>query len=68
MLICAQSGRVSGLERKTDPVSSTSTKSSRKGLMYNNNRLLGIVNKFCIVFGTEIKISLSLSLWRGARQ
>ena len=28
--------------------------------MYNNNRLLGIVNKFCMVFGTEIKKSLSL--------
>ena len=46
MLICSQSGRVSGLERKTDPASSA--RSSRKGLKDNNNRLLGIVNKFCI--------------------
>ena len=56
MLICAQPGRVSGFERKTDPASSA--KSSRKGLKDNSNRLLGIVNKFCIPFGTEIKISI----------
>ena len=55
-LICAQSGRVLGLERKTDPASSAM--SSRKGLKDNNNRLLGIVNKFCIPFGTESKISI----------
>ena len=56
MQICAQSGRVLGLERETDPASSA--RSSRMGLKDNNNRLLGIVNKFCIPFGTEIKISI----------
>ena len=53
MLICAQSGRVSGIEKKTDPASST--RSDKKGLKDNNNRLLGIVNKFCIPFGTKSK-------------
>ena len=53
MLICAQSGRILGRERKTAPASSGS--SSRKGLKDNKNRLLGVVNKFCIPFGTEIK-------------
>ena len=47
-----------GIRRKTDPVSSTITESSREGLKDNNNRLLVIVNKFCILIGTEIKISL----------
>ena len=56
MLICAHSGRVLGLERKTDLASSA--RSSREALKDNNNRLLGIVNKFCIPFGTEIKISI----------
>ena len=56
MQICAQSGRVLGLERETDPASSA--RSSRMGLKDNNNRLLGIVNKICIPFGTEIKISI----------
>ena len=51
MLICAQSGRVSGLERMTDPTSSA--RNSRNGLKDNNDRLLGIVNKFCIPFDTE---------------
>ena len=45
-----------GLEKKTDPVSSA--RSSRKGLKDNNNRLLGIINKFCIPFGEKIKISI----------
>ena len=54
MLICAQHGRVSGLEQKTDPASSE--RSNKKGLKDNKNRLLGIVNKFCIPFGTKIKI------------
>ena len=54
MLIYAQSGRVSGLVKKTDPASST--KSDKRGLNDNNNRLLGIVNKFCIPFGTKNKI------------
>ena len=53
MLICAQSGRVPGLERKTGPA-----RSSRKGLKDNNNRLLSIVNKFCVSFGTESTISI----------
>ena len=41
MLICAQSGRASGLVKKTDPASSS--RSDKKGLKDNNNRLLGIV-------------------------
>ena len=44
MLICAQSGRVSGLVKKTDPASSSW--SDKKGLKDSNNRLLVIVNKF----------------------
>ena len=39
---------------KTDPASST--RSNKKGLNDNNNRLLGIVNKFCFPFGTKSKI------------
>ena len=39
---------------KIDPASST--RSDKKGLNDNNNRLLGIVNKFCIPFDTKIKI------------
>ena len=61
MINCAQSGRVSrfalnseGSWEKTDPASST--RSNKKRLNDNNNRLLGIVNKFCIPFGTKIKI------------
>ena len=38
---------------KTDPASSS--RSNKKGLNDNNN-LLGIVNKFCIPFGTKSKI------------
>ena len=56
ILICAQSGRVSGLERKNDPAGSP--RSSRKGLKDNNNRLLCVVNKFNIQFGTESTISI----------
>ena len=52
MLICAQSGRVSGLVKKTDPANSS--RSKKRGL--KNNRLLDIVNKFCIPFGTKSKI------------
>ena len=44
MLICSQSGRVSGLVKKTDPASSS--KSDKKGLKDNNNRRLGIVKSF----------------------
>ena len=54
MLICAQSGGVSRLVKKTDPGSST--RSDNKGFKDNNNRLLGIVNKFCIPFGTKSKM------------
>ena len=54
MLICAQSGRVSGLEKKSDPTSSA--RSDKKGLKDNSNRLLGIVNNFCIPFGTKSRI------------
>ena len=61
MINCAQSGRVSGFAlnsegswEKTDPASST--RSNKKGLNDNNNQLLGIVNKFCIPFGTKSKI------------
>ena len=44
MIICAQSGRVSGLVKKIDPASSS--RSDKKGLKDNNNRLLGIVKSF----------------------
>ena len=61
MLICAQSGGVcrfalnlEGSWEKTDPTSSTM--SNKKGLNDKKNRLLGIVNEFCIPFGTKIKI------------
>ena len=39
---------------KTDPASST--RSNKKGLNDNKNLLFGIVNKFCIPFGTKNKI------------
>ena len=54
MLIFAQSGRISGLEKKTDPASSS--RSDKKGLKGKNNRLFGFVKKFCIPFGTKSKI------------
>ena len=56
MLICAQSRTVTGLERKIDPASSA--RSSREGVKDNNNRLLRIVNMFCIPFGTARTISI----------
>ena len=62
LLICAQSGRFSGLVKKTD--SASSTRSDKRGLNGNSSRLLGIVNKFCIPFGTKNKIVIS----GGARQ
>ena len=43
-----------GSWEKTDPASST--RSNKKGLNDNDSRLLGIVNKFCIPFGTKNKI------------
>ena len=39
---------------KTDPAGSS--RSENKGLNNNSNRILGIVNKFCIPFGTKSKI------------
>ena len=54
MLISAQSGRVSRLVKKTDPASGT--RSDKRGLNNNKNRLLGIVNNLCIPFGTKSKI------------
>ena len=45
---------ISFVGKQTDPASST--RSNKKGLNDNNNRLLGIVSKFCIPFGTKIKI------------
>ena len=66
MPICAQSGRVSGLEQKTDPASSA--RSSRKGLKDNINRWLGIVSKFCILFRTEFKISISGALDKDCKE
>ena len=54
MLICSQSERVSGLVKKTDPASSST--SDKKGLNDNNNRLFGIVDKFYIPFDTKSKI------------
>ena len=66
MLICAQSGKVFGLERKTDPASSA--RSSRKGLKDNKNRLLGIVNKFCIPSGTVFRISICEGLDSGCTE
>ena len=60
MLICAQSGRVSGLEKKTDPA--TSARSDKKGLKDHNNRLLGTFNKFCIPFGTKSRILICAEL------
>ena len=56
MVIRAQSGRVSGLERKTDRTSGA--QNSMKGLKDNKDGLLGIVNKFSIAFGTENLISI----------
>ena len=56
MLTCAQSGRVKGLERKTEPASSE--RRSRKGLKDKNNGLLGFVIKFCIPFGRQSTISI----------
>ena len=38
--------------------SESGAKSIKKGLKDNNNRLLGIVKKFCIPSGTESTISI----------
>ena len=44
IIICAQSGRVLGLVKKTDLASSS--RSDKKGLKDNNKGLLGIVKSF----------------------
>ena len=49
-------GQVKDLERKIGPASSA--RSSSKGLKDNNNRLVSIVNKFCISICTESTISI----------
>ena len=59
MLICAQSGRVSGLVKKTDPASSS--RSDKKWLKDNNNRLL-----LEVLYPFWYK-KLDITLW-GARQ
>ena len=61
MLICAQSGRISGLVKKTDPASSS--RSEKKGLKDSNNLLLGIVK---ILYPFWYKKE-DITLW-GARQ
>ena len=53
MLFRAQSGRVSGLVKKTDPASSS--RSDKKGLKENNNRLLGIVKSFVSLLVQKVR-------------
>ena len=53
MLICAQFRGVSGLEKKTDPASSS--RSDKKGLKDNNNRLLGIVKNFLSLLVRKVR-------------
>ena len=60
MLNCTQSGRVSGLVKKTDPASSS--RRDKRGLNDSNNRLLGILNKFCTPFGTKSKLVICWGL------
>ena len=52
MLVCAQSGRVSGLVKKTDPASSS--RSDKKGLKDNNIQVLGIVKNFVSLFVQKV--------------
>ena len=66
MLICAQPGRISGLEKETDPASSA--RSNKKVLKDNNNRLCGTFIKFCIPFGTKSKKIICGGGGGGARQ
>ena len=49
MLICAPTGRVLGLVKKTDPASSS--RSDKRGLKDNNTRLLGIVKSKILLCG-----------------
>ena len=53
MLICAQSGRVSGLEKEIDP--SSSSRSDKKGRKDNINRVLGIVKSFVSLFVQKLR-------------
>ena len=53
MLICAQSGMVTGLVKKTDPTSSS--RSDMKGLKDNNNRLLGVVKSFVSLLVQKVR-------------
>ena len=53
MLICPQSGRVSGLVKKTDPASSS--RSDQKGLKDNKNQLLGIVKSFVSLLVQKVR-------------
>ena len=53
LLICAQSGRVSGLVKNTDPAGSS--RSDKQGLNDNNNRLLGIVKSFLSLLVQKVR-------------
>ena len=53
MLICAQSGKVSGFVKKTDPASSS--RIDKKGLKDNSNRLLGIVKNFVTILVQKVR-------------
>ena len=53
MLVCAQSGRVLGLVKKKDPASSS--RSDKKGLRDNNNRLLGIVKSLVYLLVQKVR-------------
>ena len=53
MLICPQSRRVSGSVKKTDPA--RSSRSDKKGLKDNNNRLLGIVKSFVFLLVQKVR-------------
>ena len=52
-LICAQSGRVSGLAKKTDPASSS--RSDKRGLKDKNYRLLSIVQSFVSLLVQKVR-------------
>ena len=53
MLICAQSGTVSRLVKKSDPASIS--RSDKKGLKDNNYRLLGIVKSFVSLLVQKVR-------------
>ena len=52
-LICAQSGRVSGLVKKNDPANSS--RSDKKGLKDKNNCLLGFVKSFVSLLVQKVR-------------